>query len=927
MNALQMHHLSLSKPCRWLIIWAFQSSCGVFAADTPLGTVLVKEQALPFRQYDKVEITGSSIVRKEQKQALPVQIITRDAIRNSGFKTVAEVVQSLPLMGNFVESAQLGMVVGGYNSAAIHGMPNATLVLVDGLRMAPFGRPTVVGSERSGVDLSTLPLADIERMEILSDGASSLYGTDAIAGVVNIILRKERKGFEITADTLRPSGGAATGRLASLSWGQGQLQRDGYSLLVTGEVSRRGELMGSDRPYASAGRYEFVSGEQTYAAYGGYYTAFTSPATLRQTNPAVFVNHLAQDGQCTESSLPFSGQRACFRNAYPSLGIYPSEEAQRLHARGQHAIPGGGHVFADVLLGRSLAKQANNWWPATFSAFGLSPDSLAHDQAIAAGLDPVKTRLLWMPDVPALRSASEQTSARLQLGMDGQWQSWDYQGRVYGAQNKAHAWVDNFGNLNYDSLGLGLNQVWNNDNVMRALDANNLLTAQVLALRGDLKKASTGSTRLYGVQAKASRTLAEIDGLDVLFGTGFDFRTESSTFQNHVPAQLQTEPQSFDVSRQVRGVFAELQVPMSAAWEVNLGVRSDQYSDVGSTHNAKLFSRWQLNTDWSMRGSMGTGFRAPNPAQTQRSDALFVWGQSSNTLSCDAQQQAITEQLGVRDKVTANCTAGARPFALGAGNPDLRPEKSIQMTWGMAWMPHRNLRLAADLWSVRVNDLIQTMSDDEVLAHPSQYSANYGLIPQGYSNSGAVPGSLALFLPLQNLGASHKTGLDFEMQWREPTHWGRWQLSGQATYLLRSTSQATTNSAHTSDLGRHNAATGSVSPRLRLRAMLGLTRAETSAHLIVNHTSGYQDANTWVTRLADDTSENVARRVSSFTTWDLQVLHALGRQADIRLGIQNILNRHAPLALNTTSFQVFGANTVYSNLWGRTLSLGVTWRF
>jgi hypothetical protein len=267
--------------------------------------VQVVDSPLEYRQFEKVEITGSSIVRKEQTQALPVQVITREDIRRTGLKTITEVVQALPIMGNFVETSQIGMVAGGYSSAGIHGMTTGTLVLVDGLRLAPFGRATMVGAERVSVDLSTLPLADIERIEVLTDGASSLYGTDAIAGVVNIILRKERKGFEITADYLRPGGGAGQGWVSSIGWGQGQLARDGYSLMVTAEVSKRQELLGKDRPYASAAQYEFETGGQRYTTRSNiFYSIFTSPAALRERAPNAnsagrFVNPvLARMGAC-----------------------------------------------------------------------------------------------------------------------------------------------------------------------------------------------------------------------------------------------------------------------------------------------------------------------------------------------------------------------------------------------------------------------------------------------------------------------------------------------------------------------------------------------------------------------------------------------------------------------------------------------------
>lgn len=928
------HPQLISTPCVWLSLLSLSPS---LHAQTSTGTsyppVQVVESPLEYRQFEKVEITGSSIVRKEQTQALPVQVITREDIRRTGLKSITEVVQALPLMGNFVETSQIGMVAGGYSNAAIHGMPSGTLVLVDGLRLAPFGRTTMIGSERASVDLNTLPLADIERIEVLTDGASSLYGTDAIAGVINIILRKERKGFEITADYLRPGGGAGQGWVSSIGWGQGQLARDGYSLMVTAEVSKRQELLGKDRPYASAAQYEFETGGQRYTTRSNiFYSIFTSPATLRErassANPAGrFVNPLYQGGSCTDGSLPFEGQTACFRNAYPSLGIYPSEENQRLHARGELALSHGHTVFTDLLVGRTTAIQSNNWWPTARSAYGLSAESAAYSQAQQAGLDPANTRLLWMPDLPALRSASLQTNGRLSAGVRGEWQEWHYRSSAYFAQSRALSQSDNFGDLNYSSIGIPYDGVWNNNNVMLPLNASNPLVGQLETLRGSLKTDSMGTTRLYGLQATASRTVAEIDGKDVMLGLGMDLRTETSQFRNNMPENLQIGPAQFDAKRQIQAVHGELQVPVTSTWEINLGARSDRYSDVGTTHNAKIFSRWEITPSWSMRGSMGTGFRAPSVAQNQLLANDFIWGQSTLPLSCNAQQQTIVNNLSASTGTSGTCDINAKPYVLGNGNPNLKPEKSTQISWGAAFMPHRNLRLSADLWSVQIRNTIQNLSNELVLNNPERYAANYRLIPAGFSSNVTTNGSLALYLPQQNLGVTEKSGIDFEAQWRHPGDWGRWNLSAQTTYMLRSRAKSTVDAEFSSDLGRYDPLTGTVSPRLRMRMIGGLSAENWNTQLIMNHTSSYQDASVYATNLSNGIEDKVTRRVASFTTWDVQASHAFSRQMDLRIGVRNVFNQQAPLSFAQTSSQVFGANTIYSNLWGRSLELGMTIRF
>jgi iron complex outermembrane receptor protein len=237
------------------------------------------------------------------------------------------------------------------------------------------------------------------------------------------------------------------------------------------------------------------------------------------------------------------------------------------------------------------------------------------------------------------------------------------------------------------------------------------------------------------------------------------------------------------------------------------------------------------------------------------------------------------------------------------------------------------LRVGADIWAVQINNTIQYLSDELVINDPVKYAANYRLMPATFTGSGAAPHALAIFLPQQNLGSSEKIGIDFEAQWRHPSEWGRWNLAAQATYLLRSRAKANADADFSSDMGRYDPLTGTVSPRLRMRVIGGVSQGDWSAQLILNHTSSYDDSPVTATLLADGTSSRVTRRVASFTTWDMQALYALGRQMDVRMGVRNLFNQHAPLSFSSTTQQVFGANTVYSNLWGRTLELGITVRF
>lgn len=899
--------------------------------ETVYPPVQVKSSHLEFRQFEKVEITGSSIVRKEQTQALPVHVYTRDELMRSGLRTLAEVIQKLPEMGQMVESGQLTQISGGYSAASIHGLPNGTLVLVNGLRLAPYGRPTTVGPERSSVDLNTLPMANIDRIEILSDGASSLYGSDALAGVINIILRKERRGFEITANKSNPKGsGGGHGYDSSLSWGTGELRRDGYSFLVTAELARKNELLGSDRPDASKGRYVFEQDGRAWQVDGAFplNINYTSPATLLQvaspTSARTFVNSNVLDGQCAPNTLTISNQTsACAKTWYPDLGIYPEEESQRLHALAQWALPNA-TVFAEALYGKHQSSLGANIWNWSWSGLGQAEGSAGYQPALAAGLDPAKTYVLWQPNLPAIRERYDTENVRLTTGIHGEWESWNYKSSAYLARNSAQSYNHFPSAMFYNSLGLGRNNNWTRPEVFQPLTAANPLTQELYALRGDYKMTNQGHTGIQALVMNASRPLWEIDGKDVLLGVGLEWRRETSSYERVEPDYIVQQP-SYSGARQIKAAYAELQVPVTPDWEFMGALRSDAYSDVGTTHNGKLSTRWAFAPTWSVRGSIGQGFRAPSLAQLNQTDQPFLVWRSSQVMTCSPEQKAIAASLKTASGQPGSCFS-ENPLVFGSGNSSLRPETSQQETLGLAFVPHANLRMALDLWRIRIHDTIRYTTSSAILNNPTRYAHRYILTPNNVGSQGDV-GNLALYTQQENVGRTEKSGIDMEVQWRKPTDWGSLNLSAKATVMLRSLDQADAASEVTSDLGRFNSATSTVTPRLQARIMGGLTQGDWSTTLVIQHVSGYQDASTMATDLASGIRENVVRRVGSFTTLDAFAVWSIQQNVSLNFGVQNIFDRDAPLTFAPSSIQLLGANTRYANLWGRTLQLGITARF
>ena len=163
--------------------------------------------AVVAQETQRVEITGTNIRRVQSETASPVQTVTREDIEKSGKTSVAELLQTLAVDNQGSVPMTFGSgFAGGASGISLRGLGAAsTLVLVNGRRVAPYGLAD--DGQKVFADLNMIPLEAVERVEILKDGASSIYGSDAIAGVVNVILRKDYKGIEFSA-----GGGQASGK-------------------------------------------------------------------------------------------------------------------------------------------------------------------------------------------------------------------------------------------------------------------------------------------------------------------------------------------------------------------------------------------------------------------------------------------------------------------------------------------------------------------------------------------------------------------------------------------------------------------------------------------------------------------------------------------------------------------------------------------
>lgn len=453
--------------------------------------VVITERPLEFRQFEKVEITGSAILAKEAKQALPLQVIDRREIERSGAASLPDLLQRLPVMSNFSELGSVtGTVNGGPEAAAIHGNQSGTLVLLNGRRLPYYGSQTIM-SDRSVVDLNLVPLAAVEKIEILTDGASSRYGSDAVAGVINIITKSEHRGLGIQVGATVPQGGHGGSQNLSLSWGQGQLKRDGYNLRAYLMAESRQALLAGQRDVSSQGaRAVELDGQLWWKKINT--TLNSAPAqNYRDASDVLRNDHYLLTGQCPPGWMElYRGE--CDRSTQHVMTLYPAVEKQILYAQADKVLSNSWVLFAEGLLGR----QDQHTVPSgKYSRLGVKNE------------DQTRTYLLDIVPLGLTRQKYTNSSMNGVLGLRGEHLGWDFLASVSSGRHQVkRAYVG--GSVKAELLLAVLPPALITQN---PADYSQETLSQLKAYQGTDHVLDDGFSRFHSVSWLASREWMETD--------------------------------------------------------------------------------------------------------------------------------------------------------------------------------------------------------------------------------------------------------------------------------------------------------------------------------------------------------------------------------------------------------------------------------
>ena len=891
-----------TKLCKGLLL--------AFGGSLALAALPARAQDAQATQLDRVEVTGSSIKRLAAEAALPVQVLKADDLAKAGVTNAQEALNFVAAnQSSTTTTTSVGASTGGASFADLRGLGDSrTLVLVNGKRMV--NNPYLAAA----VDLNAIPFGAVERIEVLTDGASAIYGSDAIAGVVNFITRKEYSGISASASGNWPeASGGGEKYTASLTGGYGSLADQKFNIFGGVSYTKQEALGAKSREFAKTSYIPEKGVDKTSGTSfpGNYYQGDGSTGTFNPSLP-----------NCAPpNSMPIGG--ICRFDYVPFIDIIPEQEQWSFIAKGSYAVNKDNTISLEYLQANNKVNTAIS--PTPLTGLQMSPNNPYFPNNPA--IDPTKDITVGWRQTELKGRASEfkNDTNRWMLAWDGSYKGWDY--NVTALQSHANV-KNNFtgGYVSRQGVTDGLNGAngapWLNPFGPQTPDALAYLQAQ--QVKGQVQE-SEGT--LKDLSAVVSGEVAKLPAGPMMLAVGVEFMKDEASYTNNFTLIRQAASSGLELAEDSKGdrrdnaVYAELNFPIVKTLEMNLALRYDDYSDFGSTWNPKVALRWQPTQQVLVRGSYNTGFRAPTLYDVYAPNSITFTAQDyDDPLLCPG-GVVNTGQGGVAPR---DC--GQQFQQQQGGNLKLKPETSTAWTVGVLFQPTQAWTLGVDYWNYTVDDSIGPIGEDVIFGDPTKYAANFvrcGMLSPAEQaalvatcGGGASPNTLAYIVnTTTNLGNYKTSGLDLQAGWQSAAgDWGRFNVNYRGTYVINYEYQLEQGGAYFDNLG--NYFNGNPVARYRQMLAFGWQKAAWSAGLVNRYSSSYTDQN-------GNGQDNI---VAGTNLWDLSVTWAGIKGLAITGGITNLFDRDPPFSNQSSGFQV-GYDYRYGNPVGRAFLLRGTYNY
>jgi iron complex outermembrane receptor protein len=853
----------------------------------------------------RVEITGSSIKRIDAETALPVQVIRREDIERSGATTAAELLSKISASAaGLTDGSSFTDLPGqrGFSGANLRGVGvSSTLVLLNGRRLANFASP----GGNAGVDLNSIPTAAISRVEVLKDGASAIYGADAIGGVINFITRNDYVGADVSAYHSGTQHGGAGKDMATLSGGIGSLSEDRYNVMAVLDYQRTKPLDATQRSWIGSAYQPDINLDVS--------SSNTFPANVRRTNASG-----AGTGPRLNPSVPncnppgtlyapdsFVGPSACLYDYMHATQIFPESTRASLITRGQFKLDANNTVYAEALSNQTDTTYRIS--PATLTNLNYPVNGQYYpSQLISTNQTPLRVSMRLTEAGPRTNEIKA-TAQRLLVGAKGTLGSWDYDTAINHSVNTVDdQYIDGYVRTSLFDAAFLSGKI--NPFGPSGSDGAALLNAAKISDRARHSRGTTDS-----LDFKASRELFAMAGGNAALAAGAELRREKMDF---TPSALLAAGElrgdaatgAFGGSRTVAAAYVELNLPVVKNVEAQLAVRHDHYNDVGGTTNPKLGVRWNPAQEVVVRGSYGTGFRAPSLSDLYSPSRLDQTGGVYNDpLGCI--------KVGAIDNTHNPDYCGLQPDKLMGGRAGLKPETSKQFTLGLVLEPSRQLTSSLDYWRIEKSDVI-VAPEGSLFSDPTR---NAAYITRDVADPAlpGIPGRIVqIDSRLRNIGSLKTSGVDLGLNWRLPANpVGKFAVTLNGTYVIDYSTQEN-GAPELSGVGAF--VNDQVVQRWRHTLTFDFDRGPWSATLQNTYYAGYRDQNPM--------PDGSVHHVDAYSLWDLSSSYKLLKQLTLRAGIKNLLDTNPPRSNQIFSF-LAGYDPTYTDPRGRSFYLSANYSF
>ena len=901
--------------------------------------VMAQDTAVPDAEDAKVErirVTGSNIKRTNIEGSLPLTVFSKAEIDAQGITSAEQLLMQLNIAGNSSDNlASNGGIVSeeqrgnnGVSGANLRGQgADATLVLLNGRRVATHGL------KGRAVDLNSIPFAALERVEVLRDGASAMYGTDAIGGVINFITKKDYTGAEASAFTDTTEAGGGNIYRANLLLGAGDINQDGWNIFGTLTYKKNETLEGNDRAFSNTFQPERGLSPDTRGT--PFATVFNRPASQpnligtglldpRDGLNLIAINILDLPGGagCAaggDNMGPYderlwsslSSRYACAWDYPAAARIQQPQDSLDFISRASFKLNDNHSAYVELVASKVEVSKAfepnqispgtvfgpSTWYPST----GASYDRVYNALANYFGADQLnygeRIAYRWRCMACGPREIdTETTSYRMMAAFEGIITAfdWDYSVGLSRASSESDSVLGSgyhYQDALQQVLGSGLIDPF-------------LLPGQRQSEAGmaALNAASASGVKLYGgesIMTQIDATLTgglgfELPGGEIQAAIGADLRREEFKFNGDERAEMRPIFNApFDnanvldkVSRDIKAVFVELYVPLHDTLDVSLAGRYDKYDGFGSTTNPKVSFNYRPMEELMFRGAFSTGFKVPSFNQ------LFNGNTESQYTGLDLADPA-TCPSGVASETVPGC-ASIRPVEIFGGKEDLKPEESEQKSFGVVVAPFDNFNFSIDWWEIERTDTIRSAPRDVLIENYDVFQANWIR-----DSSGQV---IAIDRRFINSGGTLTRGIEVDANLTGEFAGGNWRLNLNGSYIDSFKTKGLEILPYSDNLVGEYVRYYNLPIKWKHTLNLSYVKGDWSHNLTQVFRDGYKDELPVSVRNGSYIPSGWNPDVTSYTTYNYSLSYSGFDNLKFTFGIKNLFDQDPPFTAHQNDF-------------------------